>query len=275
MKKQIRWVIQNNLLAENDIKQLQKACNTIGVDFQEVDVIPFSEEPPTFTLDEKENIYYGSINFINNIYTKLNKPLGIFFNDNFSMENYIKIWGKKMLNSGAKITTFNKFTKETHDPKALFFIRPDADDKSFAGDVMAFGDICDWSVNITRSDSSYLDGNTKIIVGEAYNVKKEWRNYIVDGKVVASTKYRQNFRLKKCSEDIPKEMLDFTQRMIDIYEPHEIFAMDIALCGDEYYIIECGAMNSVGFYAASIEDIVTAITEYVDNNPAYDSNELF
>ncbi len=43
--------------------------------------------------------------------------------------------------------------------------------------------------------------------------------------------------------------------------------MDIALCGgeDEYYIIECGNMNSVGFYHADIKKIINSVTEYILN----------
>lgn len=39
--------------------------------------------------------------------------------------------------------------------------------------------------------------------------------------------------------------------------------MDIGQNGDDLYIIECGCMNSAGFYAADIDAIVNAVTEYV------------
>jgi hypothetical protein len=61
-------------------------------------------------------------------------------------------------------------------------------------------------------------------------------------------------------------MLDFVKECITVYQPHEVFVMDIALCGGQYYIIECGCINSVGVYAASIEDIVKSLTEYIYKN---------
>lgn len=41
--------------------------------------------------------------------------------------------------------------------------------------------------------------------------------------------------------------------------------MDIALCGGEYFIIECGCLNSVGFYDSDIHKIVEAVSLEVDS----------
>lgn len=43
---------------------------------------------------------------------------------------------------------------------------------------------------------------------------------------------------------------------------HDVFVMDICLCGDAYYIVECGAMNGAGFYKANIESIVQHVSAY-------------
>ena len=63
--------------------------------------------------------------------------------------------------------------------------------------------------------------------------------------------------------DIPKEMLTFVEDRIADYKPHDSFAMDIASTQDgTYYIIECGCLNSVGFYHADIKEIVKSISEW-------------
>lgn len=56
-------------------------------------------------------------------------------------------------------------------------------------------------------------------------------------------------------------MLDFVRKRIAEYQPASAFAMDIALTGGEYYIIECGCINSVGFYHGDIEKIVVALAQ--------------
>lgn len=261
--KKARWVIQNNLIAENDVKQLQNACKEIGAEFEEVIVVPFSSEIPKFTVDDRINIYFGSITFINNVYEKYNHPIGIFFNDNFTMENSLNKWGEHMLSYGAKITTFKEFSQEGHKDDELFFIRPNADDKSFAGEVWEFGNVKNWHQRITKCDNVVLTEDTKILVGEAYNINKEWRNYIVNGKVVSSSLYRKNFKLSKSNTDIPQDMIKFVEDRCKEYQPHDIFVMDIALNAGQYYIIECGGINSVGFYASDILKIVKEITNFV------------
>ena len=262
--KQIRWVIQKNLIAENDLKQIQDTCKKMGVEFEEVVVVPFSPEIPQFTIDDKENIYFGATTFINNVYKTYNKPVGVFFDENaFSMENYLEKWGEHMLNYGAKITTFKELLQDPHDNEDLLFIRPDADDKSFNGEIWKFGDIKDWHTRFTKCDAVNLTENTKILAGEAYNISKEWRNYIIDGKVITSSLYREDFRLKKSNQDIPADMIQFVEDRCKEYQPHEIFVMDVALCGGDYYIIECGCWNSVGFYASDVLKNVMAITEYI------------
>jgi hypothetical protein len=262
--KKCRWIIQNNLIAENDIKQLQNSCKGLDIEFEEILVIPFSKEIPKFTIDNKANIYYGSTTLINNVYKQYNRPIGVFYDDiTFTMENYLNVWREHMLSYGAKITTLKEFTKETHKDDELFFIRPNADDKSFGGEVLDFKKIKDWHKNFTRDDNVELTEDTKILVGEAFNIEKEWRNYVVNGKVVTSSLYRKNFKLSKSREDAPTSMIKFVEDRCKEYQPHDIFAMDIALNDGEYYIIECGCLNSVGFYASDISKIVKEVSNFI------------
>jgi hypothetical protein len=254
----VRWIIQQNI---SELDKLVTACENNNIEYELVFIIPFDTELPIFTYSDN-NMYYGSINFINNIYEKY-KPNSIFYNNNFSMENYINKWGSYMLNSDAIITNFKNFCNMTHTDDSMWFIRPDADDKSFAGEVYTFATIKNWSKNITRTDNTPLNENTKIIVSEPYNIVKEWRNYIINGKVITSSLYRKNFKLNKSNTDIPSDMIKFVEDRCKEYTPHDIFVMDIALCGGEYYIIECGCINSVGLYASDVNILVREITNFL------------
>jgi len=267
----IRWVIQNNLISQPEFKLLKESCDKLGVEIEEIEVIPFSAELPEFTMDEKTNIYYGSTTLMYNIYHQLNNPTGLFFDeDAFSMENYINKWGKHMLNSDADITSFREVTQKQYPDDQIFFIRPDDDSKSFAGTTMTFKQIKDWGSNITLYDNVTLNEDTKILVSEPYNIKKEWRTYVVDGKVSTASRYRENFRLSKSGTDIPEDMIQFVEDRCKEYQPYGAFAMDIALCGDNYYIIECGCINSVGLYDSDVNKLVTDISKYVNKKSILD-----
>lgn len=265
--KKVRWVVQSNLIAENDVEVMGQAFMDLGIEVFWIDVIPFEESLPKFPIDDKINIYYGSTTLINNVYKALDNPIGIFFNEEFSIENYMSkdVWRDKMLNSDAIVTTLAQFSEMPYPDGAHFFIRPDADDKSFAGEVRSFKDIKEWRNNMVHYDNVMLDENTKIIVGDPYNIEKEWRNYIVNGKVITSSLYRENFKLKRSGENIPQDMIDFVEELCKSYVPNSVFVMDIALCGGDYYIIECGCMNSVGLYACDVKKLIDGITNYIEN----------
>lgn len=261
--KNVRWVIQNNLIAENDLNEIQEACKSLNVEFQEVIVIPMTKELPDILHDDKVNLYYGSTTLMDNIYEQLDKPFGLFYNhETYSMENYLSKWGEHMLSSEARIYKVSDVLKANHQFDYDVFIRPDGDGKEFDGQVINIFQLDDLLQRHLQYDSK-LTLDSKILIGPAYNIHKEWRNYVVDGEVVSSSLYRQNFKLKKSAEDIPESMLEFVRARISEYQPHDLFAIDIASTHDgTYYIIECGCLNSVGFYKADIGKIITKITEY-------------
>jgi hypothetical protein len=271
----VRWVIQNNLSSEGGDYRLSAgrdayhriaaACDELGIEHEGIQVIPYSPTLPEFTKDGKTNIYYGATTLMSAIH-RAGEP-GLFFNENFSMDNYLRRWGEHMLNSEARLTTFAEFTEEDHPDESLWFVRPDADDKSFNGDVREFRDIREWSTKFMKFDNVELNSGTRIIVAPPYNIRKEWRNYVVGGKVVASSLYRERFRLKKDGSDRPDDMVAFVEARCKEYAPHRIFAIDIALTGDQYYIIECGCLNSVGLYDANVLDIVRAVSHEVSTWP--------
>lgn len=256
----IQWIVQKNLTHENVLSDLKQSCSNIGVDYVEVEVIPFSNELPIFPNDKK-SIFYGSTTFNNLIYKDDTLNKGLFFNENFSMENYFDKYGEYMLNYGAKVTTFKDLIKMNYEPEKILFVRPNDDTKSFDGNVVTFKDIEEWYKKLSVFDNTNLNLDTKIIVGEPFNITTEWRLWIVNKKVVAASKYREYFKLKK-EDGCPDEVIEFAEQRCKEYTPHDIFVMDICLCGDEYYIIECGCLNAAGFYKANIQNIILTVTDY-------------
>lgn len=263
-----RWIIQDKNYSTNDRKQIIAACHRLDIPCIEITVVPFSEALPEIPIDDDyENIYYGSTTMMDRVYKDFNQPKGLFYNHKtFSMENYLEKWGSHMLSSEAQVLTFEKFVNSDYPENQQFFIRPDADSKSFAGTVLKFKEIKEWYDRIVKENVVEITPQTKILAGPAYHIEKEWRNYIVDGKVVTSSLYRKNFKLHKSNKDIPKEMIAYVEARCKEYQPHDVFAMDIAKCKGEYeyYIIECGCMNSVGFYHSDIYKFVEALSKYIN-----------
>jgi hypothetical protein len=261
-KKGVRWVVQSNLTNPDDLIGLRGSCKQLNVPCIEVQIIPFSNELPAFDITPCNNIYYGSTTFNSLVYNNKVTRSGLFFDPElFTIENYINKWGQYMLNYGASITTFQNLIHSNHNSQKQLFIRPNDDSKSFAGEVKRFDEIKNWHEKLQSLSGSTLTLDSKIVVSEPYNIHYEWRLWIVNKKVIAASKYREYFKLSK-AQGCPASVVAFAEERCNEYTPHDVFVMDICLCGNELYIIECGCMNGAGFYSANINQIVTAVTSY-------------
>jgi hypothetical protein len=257
----IQWVIQRNLTNTDDLHVLKQSCDSIGVKCIEFDIIPFTDQLPDFDT-AKHSIFYGSTTMGKLVYENDSLNKGFFFNQQtFSIANYFDKWGRHMLNYGAYVTSFIELMSKDFDTDKLFFIRPDDDSKSFSGEVKKYGEIRDWFDRLKMFDNTSLSLDSKIIVSEPYHLRYEWRLWIVNKRVVAASKYREDFKLKK-ERGCPVAVIQFAEQRCLEYTPHEIFVMDICESGDSYYIVECGCLNSAGFYNADIAAIVTSVTDY-------------
>ncbi len=90
MESKITWIIQNNLVHENTNRELQEGILKSDATFQDITVIPFDSSPLDFDHENPNNVYYGSTSFTNYLSKHLPNARGLFFNENFSMKNYIR-----------------------------------------------------------------------------------------------------------------------------------------------------------------------------------------
>jgi hypothetical protein len=258
----IQWVVQRNLTSQADFEGIRNACEKIGIPFIGLDIIPFTPQLPEFDRSRK-SIIYGSTTFNALAYEDVSLREGLFFDaQQFSIENYIDKWGHHMLNYEANISSFKELMESKEIPHdKLLFIRPDDDSKSFAGEMKRFDEIKSWFNTLITVENSSLSADSRIVISEPYNIQFEWRLWIVNGRVVAASKYREYFKLRK-EEGCPAAVRAFAEERCREYTPDDAFVMDVCLCGDEYYIVECGCLNGAGFYKANIDDIINNVSEY-------------
>lgn len=260
----IQWVVQRNLTGTTDLEGLQRSFERVGVSFQMIDIVPFSASLPPFD-DHRRSIFYGSTTLCGLVAANEQWSPGLFFDQTlFSIQNYFNRWGTYMLNYGAEVTTFDALMSRKEAPDQLFFIRPDDDSKSFAGETKSFADIKTWYDQLNVVENTNLSPDTPIVVSAPYNIKYEWRLWIVNGKVITASKYRTYFKLTK-EAGCPAEVIAFAENRCREYTPHAVFVMDVCLCGDDFYIVECGCMNAAGFYKADVTAIVAAVSAYFAN----------
>ena len=259
----VKWIIQNNLIKPEVLDEFRDAFQTLNISHEEVKMIPFSTELPSFE-PASINIFYGSTTLMMNAANHPVYKSGVFYDpDLFTTENYLKQWGNNMLNDGGLILRFEDFIQHEVIKQGEWFIRPDADNKSFAGGVMTAKEIEDWYEKILRIDNPDLNASTLIFAAAPKQISREWRNFIVNGKVVDSSRYVLNGHLNPSHEDVPREMIAFTEKCTSEYSPNAIFVMDIAETNEGFKIIECNCFNGTGFYQHDIKTIVEHVTNYL------------
>lgn len=267
--KNIRWIIQANNYATADRDKMIAACQQLGLPYELVQIVPFATTLPNFSLDaHHENIYYGSTTMMERVYQDLNQPMGLFYDKTtFTMGNYLEHWKNHMLSSEGQVLRFEQLREKDDPEHTRFFIRPNADSKAFAGTVLTFAEIKSWYDRLVQNEAETVNATTEVFVAPAYHIEKEWRNIVVNGKVVTSSAYRKSFELYKSATDVPSEMIQFVEKRCQAYQPHGVFAMDVAKCSGahEYYIIECGCANSIGFYHCDIFEYVKSLSSFVQN----------
>ncbi|MBN9415457.1 hypothetical protein ABS71_11530 [bacterium SCN 62-11] len=256
----LRWAIQSNLVNAADLEKLLSACREQGLPAVTFETVPFSNQPPELDAD-MPTVFYGSTGCMSCVSQTGKWNPGVFFDpEKFSFPEWGKAYGSHCLNGEARETTLAELAQEDHSDERLFFLRPIHDDKSFAGEVMSFGEIRKWVGEL--DDTTVLSPQTPILVAEPVGISHEWRLFLVDGKVSTGSHYRTRQRLDVYA-DLPEAVVAFAEKLAALWRPAPVFVLDVASSADQLYLVEINCFNSAGFYASDVAKLVRDVSRYV------------
>lgn len=248
----VTWILQQNLVKELD--RWTDAFQSLGTKYVLIDIVPFSDTLPDVDV-QGPAIVYGSTTMIKNAPTKPWSP-GVFFDpEKFRCSTWAKQYGKEMLNSDGRVFTLAELAKDSPD---MFFMRPDNDLKDFSGSEVSREGLMKFVDSVSHGGFTF-DHSLQVFVAPLKQLHKEYRIFIVDGKPVAWSQYRFRSQLRK-NPNVPKEVLDYAERMAAIWSPDKAFVMDICETMDrELKILELNCFNASGVYECDVREIVKAI----------------
>lgn len=263
----MHWIIQDNLYLENKHNELRSFLERMDIPFTEVKVIPFSEG---LSLDQCMEPYVNPEGLVMvsgsttlaKIAANVGWTPGSFFNENHDYRVWNKHYGANLLNHNMIVCRFEDVGHEFEE----FFIRPTADSKSFSGKVYSWHEFKEWQHKVINLNEVYttLDSDTMVAYGPVKNIYREARFYVVDGKITTYSTYKLGRAIIHMAET-PPEMIEYAQKMVDIWTPARAFVIDLALTDDNgsgpVKIIELGCINAAGFYDIDIQKFVMAIEE--------------
>ncbi|MBW3622543.1 MAG: ATP-grasp domain-containing protein [Armatimonadetes bacterium] len=259
------WVIQKNLGSSPDVAALRDACADLGLPSQEIAVVPFTNALPEVPAD-RPAIFYGSARLVDLVSRSGRWNPGVFFEEErFRYSVALERYGGEMLNASARVTTMGALADSPLPDGERLFLRPDRDPKEFPGEVTTLGEFRAWCERL-RPGGFEIGLNTPIIAAPPVPISREWRLFLVRGRVSSGSRYRERGRPDPLPS-VPEEVLAYGQWLAGIWSPAEVFVMDIAESGGRLRLLEINGFNSAGFYAAEVRKIVRDVSEAVNAPP--------
>ena len=176
-----------------------------------------------------------------------------------------------MLNDESIITTWGDISKLNKENSDLgIFIRPCNDGKLFSGEITTWKNLKQWIDKIEQmrivfslGKSEAIPNDTKILIAPLQKIYKEYRFFVVDKKVITGSLYKEGTRViaRKC---IDTDVINFAQKMVNIWQPIEAFVIDIARTPGGLKVVEINCLNASGFYACDMSLVIMALEEMVN-----------
>lgn len=260
----LKWIIQNNLGDRSGtVDKLAAFVEQQGYEYEWVKVVPFSDEPPNVSTDGL-TVFYGSTTLVKNVAEAKKWKPGVWFNnDAYEFDCVSKGFGKdNLLNGDSFVSTIESFLNESHSENELFFLRPAADMKEFAGGIFTFKEAKDQWKGL-KDSMGPLNYNTLIQVAVPKNIVAEYRTIVVDKQVIAASQYKKEERLYFDS-NVPNEIIGFANEMVSKYQPCEVFTLDVCeLPNGKFKVVEPNTFNCSGLYWCDHHAIVKSVSEFV------------
>lgn len=247
------YIVQENVFKDDSYFRLFDALDRLGLEYEIVTLPPFIENFE-FQTKRKDVFPFGAVK-MSRLSKKFDWYPGSQLCENHDYEVYSKYYKDNLLNYDSEIVRFG----DDIIRDGRFFARPTEDTKIFTGQVF---DMYTWrefkKERIKNNRTSILTEDTKIQISSVKKIQKEIRFWIVKGEPVTASQYTLggNFHLDDIIDD---DAYDYVRKMIKIFELNETFTMDICLVNGEYKIVECGCVNSAGFYKADLIKLLISL----------------
>ena len=253
------YVIQKNLYAEENFSELVRQLEVQELDFQIVNIIPFSHEiDPDVNVDGK--VFVFGATSIGKIAKTKNWFPG-YIDENINYHNLIDNYKGDLFNHDCVIVRFGNLITSSKLPQwKHIFVRPVNDGKSFAGMTTTWLDLYAWeqrlhAIGYEGNSETTITADDYIVISEAKEIQSEYRFFVVNGKVITGSQYKLGDRVLY-SNRVDKEIYRYAQQMVNIWSPNKAFAIDVCRANDRFYVLEINSINSAGFYHCDMGKLI-------------------
>jgi hypothetical protein len=255
----MQWILQEF----EDTRKLAKTLDIMNISYTWHKVIPFVGDliPEPEIPDVDKVILFGSYTLWRYANARNLFP-GVFRIEPFVHE---KAWHPYLLNGAdAWFMSVREIEENLKSSEKLWFLRPVSDSKEEPGKIRSASEIRNLArkvLSLSKEEipNGSLRHDTKLMLSEPVHILKEWRIWIVRGKVVTYSLYKENEKVIYRYE-IDEDALEFAERMASLNTDYAIaYVMDICRTEEGLNLLETNCINAAGFYAADLQNLVSAI----------------
>lgn len=113
---------------------------------------------------------------------------------------------------------------------------------------------------LTYNTFDYDISNELCLIAPIKHIENESRFFVVNGKVITGSYYRINNIYSEIVINDTEEIFKITQQYVDLFNPCKAFVIDLALCNNQYKIIEYNPINCAGVYASDYSKLIQELS---------------
>lgn len=254
----MQWILQDF----EDGAKLAAALDAANVQYTLHKAVPFVGEllPAPVVTDTDSVLLFGQYSLWKTARRHRWKP-GVFMIEPFVDQ---QPWKAYLLNGGGRFLRLHDIPASLERGDKLYFVRPVEDSKAIAGAVMTADEIRSMAANVLRlREDELVEGalghDTELMLCQPVVIRKEWRLWVVDGRIVTWSLYKDGSRVVY-KHEIEDEALGFGRSMVALHPEYSpAYVMDVCRTDEGYRIIETNCINAAGFYAADLGKLVSAL----------------
>lgn len=282
MKNNIKWLIQYSSVSDTHLQSVVEQVKFSGAQHDFFGVIPFCNDITGLENALEKDFYYifhssvkvldifehcTSILDLNNDLLPWQKEmagellkrlkLGIFHDKKAFDQSFYGTMNLPLLNNDSEIKLCRDVLHQFYDED--LFIKPSSDTKAFDAGIIEAGKTIKEHIESQFHREDYK--NELILLSPLKEIDAEYRFFVVNNEVVSGSSYRINGQLKS-SPNVPKNVWEKAVEYSKLYQPHDVFTLDLCEVGNDIKIVEYNCFNCSGIYATEYEKVINKVEHF-------------
>ena|GEM_PF-3353154 len=272
----VTWMVETGLDPEAEERLLDSLAILPNVEVQVRKLVPFGEglQPGPGTEPEGPIVFHGSLQGAKWVQENTTwRPGAIANNPKLRCQSYYHVFNEYLLNRRHLFLPFGCFEERKEDlfdwlgEDDCIFVRPDANDKPFTGQLVK-RETWDEDLKQIGFYDEVVTPETLCVVCAPQNIREEYRFFIRDGEVLTGSLYRKNAHTSQytavsaVSEPWAMAKLMAARAKRVGFEPDPIWVLD--LCKDAQKrtrVLEVGSFSCAGLYDCNTDILARVVTE--------------